>query len=158
MIGPRGVAKIAGAVAAAAGVAAAGYAGERVLASRLRHRPDGDAARALEPPVYVDRRLDAHDGGSIYLVETGDGPPIVLSHGVTNSIRSWFHQLDALPDAGFRAIAYDHRGHGELVGGARPAIPSRTSPRTCAPSSRDSICATRCSSAIRWAASRWRRS
>ena len=114
MIGGRGIAKIAGAsVATAAGLAGAGYAGQRALASRLKHRPDGDAARALDAPVYLDRRLDAFDGGSIYLVESGEGPPILLSHGVTNSIRSWFHQLEALPQAGFRTIAFDHRGHGQ---------------------------------------------
>jgi pimeloyl-ACP methyl ester carboxylesterase len=114
MSSARGIAKIAGAtVAAAAGLAGAGYAGQRVLTNRLKHRPDGDAARALDAPMYVDRRIDAFDGGSIYLVEAGEGPPIVLSHGVTNSIRSWFHQLEALPDAGFRAIAFDHRGHGQ---------------------------------------------
>ena len=116
----RGLAKVIGtAVGVAGGVATAGYAGQRVLAKRLKRRPDGDAARALDAPVYVDRRLDAFDGGSIYLVESGDGPPIVLSHGVTNSIREWFHQLEALPGAGFRTIAFDHRGHGQsLVGSA----------------------------------------
>ena len=121
-------------------LAGAGYAGQRVLASRLRHRPDGDAARALDAPVYVDRRLDAFDGGSIYLVETGEGPPIVLSHGVTNSIRSWFHQLESLPE---RRLPHDRvrppwsrpvdgrhrrplareprRGHAHRRRGARPA-------------------------------------
>jgi pimeloyl-ACP methyl ester carboxylesterase len=114
-----GIAKIAGATAAAAaGLAGAGYAGQRVLTNRLKQRPDGDAARALDAPMYVDRRLDAFDGGSIYLVESGEGPPIVLSHGVTNSIRSWFHQLEALPEAGFRTIAFDHRGHGQSKIGA----------------------------------------
>src|SRR5205823_8257298 len=101
--------KFAGAAAGAAGaVAGAGYAGQRLLAHRLRARPDGQAARALDAPIYIDRRLDAFDGGSIYVVEAGQGPPIVLSHGVTNSIRTWVHQLETLPRAGFRAIAYDH--------------------------------------------------
>ena len=61
----------------------------------------------------MDRRLDAFDGGSIYVVESGEGNPIVLSHGVTNSTREWFHQLESLPRAGFRTIAFDHRGHGQ---------------------------------------------
>ncbi|HEY8080858.1 MAG TPA: alpha/beta fold hydrolase, partial [Acidimicrobiales bacterium] len=114
----RGLAKVAGAsVGAAAGLAGVGYAGGRLLARRLRQRPDGDAARALEAPMYVDRRLDAFDGGSIYVVESGSGPAILLSHGVTNSIRTWFHQLEALPAAGFRTIAFDHRGHGQSVAG-----------------------------------------
>ena len=47
------------------------------------------------------------------MVEHGDGPPIVLSHGVTLSLRTWFHQLELLPKEGFRTIAFDHRGHGE---------------------------------------------
>jgi pimeloyl-ACP methyl ester carboxylesterase len=111
--------KAVGVTAGVAGaVAGAGYAGQRLLASRLRARPDGQAARALDAPIYIDRRLDAFDGGSIYVVEAGEGPPIVLSHGVTNSIRTWVHQLETLPRAGFRTIAYDHRGHGQSVVGS----------------------------------------
>ena len=115
----RGVARVAGVALGAAGaVAGAGYAGQRVLVRRLKGRPDGDAARALDAPVYVDRRLDSFDGGSLYLVESGEGPPIVLSHGVTNSIREWFYQLESLPRAGLRTIAFDHRGHGQSVVGS----------------------------------------
>jgi non-heme chloroperoxidase len=111
--------KAVGVTAGVAGaVAGAGYAGQRLLAHRLRARPDGQAARALDAPIYIDRRLDAFDRGSIYVVEAGEGPPIVLSHGVTNSIRTWVHQLETLPRAGFRAIAYDHRGHGQSVAGS----------------------------------------
>jgi pimeloyl-ACP methyl ester carboxylesterase len=114
-----GIAKVAGiALGAAAGLSGAGYAGQRLIASRLRRKPDGDAARALAAPMYVDRRLDAFDGGSIYVVESGEGSPIVFAHGVTNSSRTWFHQLDELPRSGFRAIAYDHRGHGGSVLGS----------------------------------------
>lgn len=115
----KAIGKVAGiAAGAVAGVAGVGYAGERLVAARLRRNPDGDAARALEVPVYIDRRLAAHDGGSIYVVEDGEGPPIVFAHGVTNSIRTWFHQLEEFPRAGFRAIAYDHRGHGKSVLGS----------------------------------------
>lgn len=110
----RGLATVAGvALGAAGGLAGATYAGQRLLARRLKHRPDGDAARALDAPVYLDRRLVAFDGGSLYLVESGDGPPIVLSHGVTNSTRTWCYQLESLPREGFRVIAFDHRGHGQ---------------------------------------------
>ena len=115
----RGLARFGGVALGAAGaLAGAGYAGQRVLARRLRRRPDGNAARALDAPIYVDRRLDSFDGGSLYVVESGEGPPIVLSHGVTNSIREWFHQLESLPRAGFRTIAFDHRGHGQSVVGS----------------------------------------
>jgi pimeloyl-ACP methyl ester carboxylesterase len=100
---------------AAVAVAAAGWATQKVAAGRVRRRPDADARRSLDTPIYVDHRLPSHDGGSIYVVEAGEGPPIVLSHGVTLSVRTWFHQLELLPKEGFRAIAFDHRGHGESV-------------------------------------------
>ncbi len=105
------------AVGAIGGVAGAVYTAQRVAAARMRHRPDGDARRALDAPIYVDQTLDTHDRGTIYVVETGDttAPPIVLSHGVTLSVRTWFHQLETLPNEGFRAIAFDHRGHGKSV-------------------------------------------
>ena len=79
-------------------------------ADRMPARP-----RALVAPAYDDHVLPTHDGGSIYVVERGDetAPPIVLAHGVTLSVRTWYHQLDELPDEGFRVIAYDHRGHGQ---------------------------------------------
>lgn len=105
------------AAGAIGGIAGAIYTAERLAAARLRKRPDSDARRALEAPLYVDHMLDTHDRGTIYVVESGDtsAPPIVLSHGVTLSVRTWFHQLESLPDDGFRAIAFDHRGHGKSV-------------------------------------------
>jgi pimeloyl-ACP methyl ester carboxylesterase len=104
----------AGAVGGVAGIA---WGAEQVVARRLRKRPDGAAARVLDAPIYIDRRLHTHDRGSIYVVENGaaEDPPIVLSHGVTLSVRTWFYQLENLPRAGFRTIAYDHRGHGQSV-------------------------------------------
>jgi pimeloyl-ACP methyl ester carboxylesterase len=99
------------------GVAGAAYTAQRLAAARLRRTPDADARRVLTAPMYVDHMLDTHDRGTVYVVETGaaDGPPIVLSHGVTLSVRTWFHQLEVLPKLGFRAIAFDHRGHGKSV-------------------------------------------
>jgi len=108
------------AVGAVGGVAGIAYGAQRLAARRMRRAPDGNAPRALDAPVYVDRRIESHDGGSIYVVENGSelDPPIVLSHGVTLSVRTWFHQLEELPKEGFRAIAFDHRGHGLSVVGA----------------------------------------
>ncbi len=41
-----------------------------------------------------------------------DGPPVVLCHGFPELWYSWRHQLDALGDAGYRAVAPDLRGYG----------------------------------------------
>jgi pimeloyl-ACP methyl ester carboxylesterase len=50
-------------------------------------------------------RLAVDDGGS--------GPAMVLLHGLAGSKELWSEILDALREVGFRAIAYDQRGHGE---------------------------------------------
>ena len=111
------VRRLAIAAGTVGGVAAAGYAAQRIAAGRVRRAPDGDAARVLTSAVYIDHMLDTHDRGTLYVAETGDSaaPPIVLSHGVTLSVRTWFYQLEQLPREGFRAIAFDHRGHGKSV-------------------------------------------
>ena len=41
-----------------------------------------------------------------------NGPPVVLCHGFPELWYSWRHQLSALGDAGYRAMAPDLRGYG----------------------------------------------
>lgn len=43
----------------------------------------------------------------------GEGPPVVLCHGITATRRYVVHGSKALPRAGYRVVAYDARGHGE---------------------------------------------
>jgi pimeloyl-ACP methyl ester carboxylesterase len=45
--------------------------------------------------------------------ETGEGPPVVLCHGITATRRYVLHGSNALPKRGYRVITYDARGHGE---------------------------------------------
>jgi pimeloyl-ACP methyl ester carboxylesterase len=45
--------------------------------------------------------------------QLGDGPPVVLLHGLSAVRRYVTHRSKALPRAGFRTIAYDARGHGQ---------------------------------------------
>lgn len=47
--------------------------------------------------------------------EQGEGPPVILLHGFPEIAFSWRHQLPALADAGFRAIAPDQRGYGQTT-------------------------------------------
>jgi pimeloyl-ACP methyl ester carboxylesterase len=41
------------------------------------------------------------------------GPAVVLLHGFPELWYSWRHQMPALAEAGFHAIALDMRGYGE---------------------------------------------
>jgi pimeloyl-ACP methyl ester carboxylesterase len=54
-----------------------------------------------------------HQGIRIHYQVDGDGPPLVLEHGFTSSLKSWYRYgyVDALrPD--YRLILFDSRGHG----------------------------------------------
>ena len=43
----------------------------------------------------------------------GEGPPVVLCHGITATRRYVLHGSRALPRAGYRVVTYDARSHGE---------------------------------------------
>jgi pimeloyl-ACP methyl ester carboxylesterase len=110
---------VAGATAGAIGLA---NATERALVARLRHRDDPDAGDSLVPEFDEARILDSHDGGTIYTISRGggnggDAPVVVFCHGVTLSSRVWAKQFASFPAAGFRAVAFDSRGHGESLAG-----------------------------------------
>ena len=49
----------------------------------------------------------------------GDGPPIVLAHGVSATRRNVVQGSRALIRRGYRLIAYDARGHGSSSPGPR---------------------------------------
>ena len=61
------------------------------------------------------------NGISMHVAEAGEGFPIVFCHGWPELWYSWRHQLRALSDAGFRAIAPDMRGYGGTDAPADPA-------------------------------------
>jgi pimeloyl-ACP methyl ester carboxylesterase len=52
------------------------------------------------------------NGIQIHYAAQGKGPLVLLCHGFPESWYSWRHQLPALADAGYRAVALDMRGYG----------------------------------------------
>jgi pimeloyl-ACP methyl ester carboxylesterase len=48
----------------------------------------------------------------MYVLDEGRGPAVLLCHGFCEAAHAWRHQIDALANAGFRAIAPDMRGYG----------------------------------------------
>ena len=63
-------------------------------------------------PAAARTRVIEHDGARIWYAVAGTGMPVVLLHGGLGSSDNWGHQIDALADAGYRAILIDARGHG----------------------------------------------
>jgi pimeloyl-ACP methyl ester carboxylesterase len=58
------------------------------------------------------RRLKTN-GIELHVAEAGSGPLVLMVHGWPESWYSWRHQLPALADAGFHAVAVDVRGYGD---------------------------------------------
>ncbi|RZV38226.1 MAG: alpha/beta hydrolase [Chromatiales bacterium] len=65
--------------------------------------------------MFPAPRIVKSNGLDMAVYEQGQGPPVVLLHGFPELAYSWRHQLPALADAGFRAIAPDQRGYGRTT-------------------------------------------
>jgi pimeloyl-ACP methyl ester carboxylesterase len=82
-----------------------------------RARPRLDDALFDMPDGLVVHDLDTPDGGTIHVVEKGQGRPLLLLHGVTLRHDVWAPQFHQLTDR-YRVLAVDLRGHGESVPGS----------------------------------------
>ncbi len=67
-------------------------------------------ATAEEEPTL---RMIQSNGINMRIAEMGEGPLVVLVHGWPESWYSWRHQLKALANAGYHAVAPDMRGYGK---------------------------------------------
>ena len=60
----------------------------------------------------MTERVEVRGAALAYEDSGGDGPAVVLVHGLGGSLYGWRAQARALAGAGYRAIAYDQRGAG----------------------------------------------
>jgi pimeloyl-ACP methyl ester carboxylesterase len=104
----------AGAVAAAAGAV---YGAQRGLVATLRRRRGGHEPVEVEPEESLS--VVTPDAATLHVVTSGDGQPVVFVHGFALTEQAWAPQLAAVAAAGYQAVAYDARGHGESSTGFR---------------------------------------
>jgi pimeloyl-ACP methyl ester carboxylesterase len=71
--------------------------------------------------MFPEPHFVESNGLRMAVYEQGQGPAVIHLHGFPELAFSWRHQLPALADAGFRAIAPDQRGYG------RTTVPSNVS-------------------------------
>jgi pimeloyl-ACP methyl ester carboxylesterase len=64
------------------------------------------------PMGGISHRIVKTNGINVRIAEAGSGPLVLMLHGWPESWYSWRHQLPALADAGFHAVAPDVRGYG----------------------------------------------
>jgi pimeloyl-ACP methyl ester carboxylesterase len=61
----------------------------------------------------VNPRFIETNGIRMHIAEQGEGPLVVLCHGFPECWYSWRHQIPALAEAGYHAVAPDQRGYGQ---------------------------------------------
>lgn len=74
-------------------------------------------------PAVEHHHFDA-DGLSLRYFDAGQGPTVILLHGMSGSAEgAWINPgtFEKIVEAGFRAVALEHRGHG---GSAKPHDPA----------------------------------
>jgi pimeloyl-ACP methyl ester carboxylesterase len=62
--------------------------------------------------LELEHQTHAANGIRLHTVSAGEGPLVVMVHGFPESWFSWRHQIPAVAEAGYRAVAIDVRGYG----------------------------------------------
>lgn len=73
--------------------------------------PSVDESCVLRDGPWQHRFVSAN-GTRFHVVEAGTGPLVLFLHGFPEFWYAWHHQIPAIADAGFRAVAVDLRGYG----------------------------------------------
>ncbi|NOT53705.1 MAG: alpha/beta hydrolase [Deltaproteobacteria bacterium] len=63
--------------------------------------------------MQITHRQIETNGIQMHVAEAGSGFPVLLCHGFPELWYSWRHQMKALAETGFHAIAPDQRGYGD---------------------------------------------
>jgi len=72
----------------------------------------------MRQDAWIDIEWRAHqrwvdvDGRHVNTIDIGEGPPVVLVHGLGANWQTWLRVIPVLVDRGFRAIAFDLPGFG----------------------------------------------
>jgi pimeloyl-ACP methyl ester carboxylesterase len=106
------------ALAGATGLAVAGRVATRNAANAIKARTDPELDPLYDLPPDVEHHdITAADGGSIHVIERGEGRPLLLIHGITLQAGVWSPQFHLMADR-YRVLAMDVRGHGRSRAGA----------------------------------------
>ncbi len=112
-----------------AGAALAAVGGGVALARSLRGLNAADAEPTLDTDTTFPTgdlvAVTTDDGGTIATESVGDGPVIVLVHGIVSSRQDWGPLARRLRAEGYTVIGVDQRGHGASDPGTEGYSPAR---------------------------------
>jgi len=63
--------------------------------------------------MEITQRIIETNGIKMQIAEQGKGPLVIMCHGFPELGYSWRHQIQALSEAGYHAVAPDQRGYGK---------------------------------------------
>lgn len=106
------------ATAGVTGLAIGGRVAMRSAVNAIKARTDPELDPLYDLPGDVEHHdITAADGGSIHVIERGEGRPLLLIHGITLQAGVWSPQFQLMADR-YRVLAMDVRGHGQSSAGA----------------------------------------
>lgn len=108
---PMRRALVAGTLVAAAAGAATLATRRRAAAIRQGSDPYPYDVLSSEPRGET-LTVNRPDGTRLRVVVAGEGPTVVLAHGIYMSVVEWSVLWDMLLARGYRVVAFDQRGHG----------------------------------------------
>ncbi|MFQ6027045.1 MAG: alpha/beta fold hydrolase [Dehalococcoidia bacterium] len=62
---------------------------------------------------WAERKYVNIGGVNVHYIQAGEGPTVLLLHGLGTSLITWHQNVDPLVAAGFRVLALDLPGHGD---------------------------------------------
>lgn len=80
--------------------------------ARWAETPDPHSGVASVFPEGPEHVIPTDDGATLRVVEVGQGPTVVLVHGLTSNSDDWGHVARRLVESGFHVVGVNQRGHG----------------------------------------------
>lgn len=82
---------------------------------KLLLTPAKSRTRSTLPEHFVQTFL-LTPNGALNVTSVGSGKTVVLTHGWSGSSAQFYPLMEKIAQAGFRAVAFDHFGHGQSAG------------------------------------------
>jgi pimeloyl-ACP methyl ester carboxylesterase len=70
----------------------------------------------------VRRQMVDTIDGQFHVLEQGEGPAVLFCHGFPDTAETWRSQMQAVAEAGYRAVALDMRGYGRSFAPEAPDL------------------------------------
>ncbi|MGB0860689.1 MAG: alpha/beta fold hydrolase [Pseudoalteromonas spongiae] len=82
---------------------------------KLLLTPVKNRKRTTLSAQFTQQKLST-EHGDLHLTSIGEGPAVVFTHGWSGSSRQFLPLMEKVAASGFKAMAFDHYGHGESDG------------------------------------------